>query len=382
VKNPLKLNEDHLEGVSHGYSLAASGSMRLLNSLAQWPEKVFLWPLYGLRRIDRPVFVVGPFRSGTTILEKIIGDHPDVGHFTYMSNVYYKAPVTGYLLMNFLWRIGFLDKQVLSAVHNPRVRYTMFSPYECEWIWSQTRRGLWDESISDISVGAEYSDPRFERYLRSMIQRHLLFQRSNRFLSKNPVSCLRLDYLYSLFPDARIVTIVRNPLDTVLSHYRMASHMEQVFYQNPQTKWILQEGLHMDLLSMRIKTPTYKTTMELNNEHALLSLANQWKDLETAVLDSMEGNPSLAENTLQLTYEDFVHDSRRVLNRLWDFTGLGGSEADKLTEKYKDILTPPEPLELSDEEKSLLPRVLDIMGTTASRAGYQLEELIEAHTQR
>ncbi len=71
--------------------------------------------------------MIGPFRSGTTILEKIIGDHPEVGHFTYMSNVYNKAPVTGYLLMNMLWRIGFLDKQILSAVHNPRVRYDMFS---------------------------------------------------------------------------------------------------------------------------------------------------------------------------------------------------------------------------------------------------------------
>lgn len=373
VKNPFKLNEEKLDGVSHGYSLAASGSMRLLNSVAQWPEKLLLWPLYGLRKIDRPIFVVGPFRSGTTILEKIIGDHPDVGHFTYMSNVYFQAPITGYILMNILWRIGFLDQQILSAVHNPRVKYTMFSPYECEWIWSQTRRGLWAPDVKDISLGVDYSDPEFESYLRSMIKRHMLFQRSRRFLSKNPVSCLRLDYLHKLFPDARFVTIVRNPLDTVLSHYRMSSHMEKVFYQNPQTKWILQEGLHMDLLSMRIKTPSYDRTMDLNQEHALLSLANQWADLETAVLDSVKNNEELAAHSLQLTYEDFVNDSRRVLNTLWDFTGLDGEAADQLTEKYKDILTPPEPLELTQEEKALLPRVLEIMKPAAERAGYQLD---------
>ncbi|MBN1264664.1 MAG: sulfotransferase [Anaerolineales bacterium] len=373
MKNPFKLNEEKLDGVSHGYSLAASGSMRLLNSVAQWPEKLLLWPLYGLRKIDRPIFVVGPFRSGTTILEKIIGDHPDVGHFTYMSNVYFQAPITGYILMNILWRIGFLDQQILSAVHNPRVKYTMFSPYECEWIWSQTRRGLWAPDVKDISLGVDYSDPEFESYLRSMIKRHMLFQRSRRFLSKNPVSCLRLDYLHKLFPDARFVTIVRNPLDTVLSHYRMSSHMEKVFYQNPQTKWILQEGLHMDLLSMRIKTPSYDRTMDLNQEHALLSLANQWADLETAVLDSVKNNEELAAHSLQLTYEDFVNDSRRVLNTLWDFTGLDGEAADQLTEKYKDILTPPEPLELTQEEKALLPRVLEIMKPAAERAGYQLD---------
>lgn len=376
MKNPFRLNENKLEGVSHGYSLAASGSMRLLNSVAQWPEKLFMWPFYGFRKIDRPIFVVGPFRSGTTILEKIIGDHPDVGHFTYMSNVYYKAPITGYLLMNLLWRIGFLDKQVLSAVHNPRVEYTMFSPYECEWIWSQTRKGLWAKDVTDISIGADYSDPGFEKYLRSMIKRHLLFQRSRRYLSKNPVSCLRLDYLHKLFPDAKVVTIVRNPLHTVLSHFRMSSHMEEVFYQNPETKWILQEGLHMDLLSMRIKTPTYGHTMELNEEHALLSLANQWKDLETAVLDSVQNNKDLAENTLQLTYEDFVNDSRRVLDSLWDFTGLAGAEADQLTDKYKDILTPPEPLELTSEEQILMPSVLDIMRPAAERAGYRLDQAI------
>jgi len=372
VKNLFKLNEEQLEGVSHGYSLAASGSMRLLNSVMQWPEKILLWPLFGFRKIDRPIFVIGPFRSGTTILEKIIGDHPDVGHFTYMSNVYNKAPVTGYLLMNILWRIGFLDKQILSAVHNPRVRYDMFSPYECEWIWSQTRRGLWEKTVNDISLDGDYSDPGFERYLKSLIKRHLLFQRSSRFLSKNPVSCVRMDYLHKLFPDARFVTIVRNPLETVLSHYRMASHMEKVFYQNPQTKWILQEGLHMDLLSMRIKTRTYDQTMALNEEHPLLSLANQWKDLQTAVMDSLDSNDALARNTLQLTYEDFVEDSRKVLNSLWEFTSLKGEAAASLTEKYKDILTSPEPLELTAEEEALLPRVKEILQPAASRAGYQL----------
>ncbi len=55
MKNIIKLNEEQLEGVSHGYSLAASGSMRLLNSVMQWPEKVLLWPLFGLRKIDRPI---------------------------------------------------------------------------------------------------------------------------------------------------------------------------------------------------------------------------------------------------------------------------------------------------------------------------------------
>ncbi|MHC4822249.1 MAG: sulfotransferase, partial [Planctomycetota bacterium] len=32
--------------------------------------------------IDRPIFILGPHRSGTTLLYKLLGRHPDVAFFS------------------------------------------------------------------------------------------------------------------------------------------------------------------------------------------------------------------------------------------------------------------------------------------------------------
>ena len=36
-------------------------------------------------RIDRPIFIVGPHRSGTTLLYRLMAQHPEVGFFNMLN---------------------------------------------------------------------------------------------------------------------------------------------------------------------------------------------------------------------------------------------------------------------------------------------------------
>lgn len=366
----LRLPEKPLEGVPHGYSLASSWLIRLTNRIAEALERVLLWSWTRQIAIDRPIFVVGPYRSGTTILEQIIAAHADVAHFWYLTNVYSRSPVTGYGMAHLLRTLGVLDGASVLSVHNPRISFTMLSPYECEWVWSQSEKSLWDERCTDLTVGSEFSDPRFERYLRSMIRRHILVQRATRFVNKNPVNCLRIGYLHRLFPDARFVTIVRHPVDTVLSHHRAAARMRRVVYADARVRRTFQVDLHIDILSMCIKTRTYAQTLALDQVHPLLGIANQWKDLQTEVLDSIDREPGLGERVLPLCYEDLVSQPAHTLERVWRFVELHGEQADAITRAYADRLTPPPALELDVQERALLPRVWEIAAPVAARLGY------------
>jgi DNA polymerase III psi subunit len=261
----------------------------------------------------------------------------------------------------------------MLAVHNPRIDYMILSPYECEWVWSQSSRGLWDADCQDVTAEEDFSDPSFERYMRSMFQRHMLIHRASRFLSKNPVNCLRIGYLHKLFPDAKIVTIVRDPLDTVLSHYQAALRMEDIFHNDPETRLMLQERLHMDLLSMVIKTLNYAKSQELKAEHRLLGIANQWNDMQSAVMKNVAETDGLKEQVLSLRYEDLMAAPLQTLNQIWDFTGLNDEHANRISMHYAEQLTAPEPVALSEADREFLPRVREILAPTAHQLGYSLE---------
>jgi len=369
-RDPLLWSEKPLEGIPRGYSLLSHPLDKWLGLIGSSLERAVLRPWCRRISIDRPIFIIGAFRSGTSILEHIIAQHPDVGHFWFLTNVCYRAPVICYWLAHLAQALGLLERERIPFIHNPRIKFTVFSPYECEWVWSQSKKNLWDGHCTDLTAGADFSDPRFERYLLDLIQRHLWIQRATRFMNKNPVHCLRMEYLHKLFPDARFIHLVRDPLATVISHYRTAARMQRVIYSDARVKRIFQERLRVDVLTMRIKTRNYALTLALDRIHPLLGIAHQWKELQAAVLESLARRPSLAAQVLRVRYEDMVSQPIPVLESIWDFIELRDERAEAITRAYAPRLSPPPPYEPTAEERRFLPRVRAIVAPVAARLGY------------
>lgn len=370
-KSILRLHEDPLPGVSHGYSLGASGSVQVMNYAGEVLERTLLWPLYGWRKIDRPIFLVGTYRSGTTIMETIMGEHPDVGYFMYITNLYHRAPLTGYYSMRLMWALGILDYEWTPVVHNPRIPFNNISPYEAELVWSQCRKGQWVQDNTDITLDASYSEPRYERYLRSMIRRHLLACRATRFMNKNPMNSLRIGFLNRLFPDARFISISRHPVDTILSQYKVAELLNDRYKESPLFQEVIQNRLKMDMLNLRVKTHTYARTLELDREHPMLGIANEWKDMQLAVLKALACSPAIQERTLLIPLEDLQSQPVATLERLWDFCELDAKAAAPITAHYADKLGPSPRHPVDDAEWALLPRVWEIVAPVARQLGYE-----------
>ena len=366
----MRFREKPLDGVLHGYSLVTKWWVRLADVTMRIPEQVLLWPWTREIRIDRPIFIVGPYRSGTTILEKIIVEHSGLGHFWYLTNMNTLSPVTGYYTLKLFHLVGYLDREPIPAIHNPRIKFTVYAPYECEKVWSHSSRSQWDPECTDLTVGADHTDPEFERYLVSMIRRHMAVQRATRFINKNPVHCLRMPYLHKLFPDARFVYIVRNPVDTVVSHYLAAEHMQRIIYPDPEIKRCFQEDLNIDMLSERIKTRNYASTLELDREHPLLGIASQWADMHATALDHIADHPQLASQVLRVRYEQLVSEPIPLMDKVWDFVELGDDEAAAITRAYAPRLSSPPPARLSPNERARLEQVQEIVAPVAARLGY------------
>ena len=370
-KSFLRLKEEPLEGVSHGYSLGASSSVEIMDRIAGPIERVLTWPFYSWRKIDRPIFMVGTYRSGTTIMETIVGEHPDVGYFMYVTNLYRRAPLTGYASMRLMWALGILDYEWTPPVHNPRVPFTNISPYEAELVWSQCSKGQWVEDNQDITLDASFSEPRYERYLRSMIRRHLLACRAPRFMNKNPMNSLRVGFLNRLFPDARFITIARHPVDAVFSQYRMAEELNQRYAESPLFHEVIQERLRIDMLNLRVKTRTYARTLELESKHPMLAIANEWKDMQLAVLEALAGNSGIRERTLSMQLEELHTAPVATLEQVWAFCELDADKAAPITAHYADKLGPSPRRKATAEELALMPRVWEIVAPVARQLGYE-----------
>ena len=113
--------------------------------------------------IDRPIFIVGPHRSGTTLLYDILGSHPDVGYFNRANRRLPNLPS----LAHWLTGIG---------IHKFRDQ-----PMECQRIWDQ----YWNRP--DDSMDAGDATPEATAWYRKQISKVLAYRGENRFVAKSVI---------------------------------------------------------------------------------------------------------------------------------------------------------------------------------------------------
>ncbi len=134
--------------------------------------------------IDRPVFIVGPHRSGTTLLYGILARHEDVGCMGRYNHRFPAHPVLASLLR--------------SVLRGPT------KPHEAQRFWDY----LWS-GPDDTMTAADLSD-RQKAFYVSAIARVLRLQGRTRFVAKYPRLSLRIGWLDALFPNAKFLHMTRD----------------------------------------------------------------------------------------------------------------------------------------------------------------------------
>jgi hypothetical protein len=151
--------------------------------------------------IERPIFIIGSHRSGTTVLYEALARHPDLAYFTNASNLLPRLPT----LMNLLSRALGLDQVAQERFLQDDIQFTATSPNEGIRIWE-----LHTPDAPDHCLDETHDDTAMEAYLRATIRKHLRYFRASRFINKNPDNSARMRYLNRLFPDAYFIHIVRD----------------------------------------------------------------------------------------------------------------------------------------------------------------------------
>jgi hypothetical protein len=165
--------------------------------------------------LSAPCYVCGLARSGSTLLHEILAAHPGVG--THRIKDFPLAYIPSW------WRralAGQAPSELRERAHGDRMLVNADSPDAVEeMVWMAFFPRCHDPAVSNVLDG-DRGHPSFERYYRDHLRKLLLVEGGRRYVAKANYHIARLGYLLRLFPDARFLIPVREPVSHIGSLMR------------------------------------------------------------------------------------------------------------------------------------------------------------------
>lgn len=183
------------------------------------------FPQHADVRIERPIFVLGLPRTGTTALSRLLcADPAHQGLEMWLTNYPQPRPP----------RETWDDDPIFSAIQkafaehhvtNPEFMGIHYSdaaePEECWRVLRQTGKSIGFESLAHVPIYSawlaeqDWTDA-YERH-RQTLQLIGLNDQDKRWVLKNPSHLIALDALMTVYPDALVVMTQRDPVTSVAS---------------------------------------------------------------------------------------------------------------------------------------------------------------------
>jgi hypothetical protein len=292
--------------------------------------------------IDRPIYVTGLARAGTTILLELISQNKAVASYRYMDFPFVMLPCWW---GRFLQRGAKGNHHPIERSHADGLQVTPESPEAMEEIlWKHFFPASHDPTVRNVLNQYQRASD-FDAFYTQTIRKLLLSRGAHRYLAKNNYNIARLDYLGSLFPDARFVIPVREPVHHIASlmkQHRLLSEEEKhdkrvLAYMRRSGHF--EFGLDRRPLNLTSNDRTLKVQELWENGHDVEGWAKYWRDVHTYLANLLETNEMLAQCTLVVSYEKLCGNPKENLARLYSHLGLV-PEATLLAEQQKRLHLP------------------------------------------
>jgi hypothetical protein len=253
--------------------------------------------------IEKPIFIVGCHRSGTTVLYETLAQHPDLVYFTNASSLLPHTPILTNQVINLFGEI----KQKVERFSQDELQISHKTPSEGIRIWE-----LYASVNNDYCLDETYNNPEMDDYLKLIIKKHLKYFQGQRFINKNPDNSVRIRYLNKLFPDAYFIHIVRDGRAVCYSLLKFRKAAAEFF------------GSDHRHATSGVKVKVWREIAEYWQTDPVLSAGLLWREvLETIERDRAFISP---DRYLELRYEDFVEQPLSTLQHISQFCQLPWNE--------------------------------------------------------
>ncbi len=278
---------------------------------------------------EKPIFVCGLARSGTTIVTHILNQCEETASFLYRDLPFVHTP--------YFWsgasRFYYMGRKPVPRVHGDGLMIDPDSPDAFEEIvW----RCFLDEYFAPsrpLVLDKSYENRALERYLKDLFRR-VQYVRGNRerYLSKGNYNICRLAYILRIFPDAKFVLCFRDPEETASSMTRVHKRLINMAKTDPAVSNAMDRLCHFEFGPQR-------RPIDLGDANAVnTTLAfwcggqdtegylNQWMSIYRYVFEHYLSDSKIRSQIFLLDHLDLVRAPHQVISRLLKFLDLDNRE--------------------------------------------------------
>ena len=226
-------------------------SIRLAYGLDQ-----LFYPKYHDQDITQPIFIIGNFRSGTTLLHRMLAKDQQ---FTGMKawEIYIAPSIIQRKFIHWLMKLNHIignpvqkllnwfenALQAYSYMHQTGLNEIEEDSHVLLQIWSTynifaffpfpeliKNYIYYDEQVPEDQKKMDMD------YYHEILQRHIYSKHGKRYVSKSPSHSAKVKSLHKRFPDAKFINLVRSPLRVIPSSVSMFSNHWKT-YGDPEQEY-------------------------------------------------------------------------------------------------------------------------------------------------
>lgn len=224
--------------------------------------------------IKSPVFILGCGRSGTTILGNTLGYHHQLLYLNEPRNIWFNDPRTD--------------------------------------IWSSAAPG----SKGKLRLTAEDNIPAITEKIKLDFSAELKLNNQHQLVEKLPINSFRIPYLYSIFPDARFIHMIRNGVEVAQSIATLYAKTGRWFGKD-EYKW--------KLLTEYAISRGEENLVKICADNSVLKGALEWHLCISTIEQDLIRIPT--DSYIEIRYEDLLSNSTDICESLETFIGVNHSES-------------------------------------------------------